>query len=224
MHNALRAIRTLIIPVLLGISLSACAFGRAEIAVPAPVHAATPTGPAVKIVDVRDLRQFSLNPRDPSESSIGEPGELNDMSVTTRLVGRKRNGWGRALGDVALPPPSTVPQLVSSTAEAALHSRGYLVVREGSPAYASALPFSLDIEQFWAWFDPWSLSASASMKAKVAMSGEPIGPAPATAETLYQASEFAMTESVWSKTVQAGLADLFIRMSEKIRPASELRR
>jgi len=226
MNHALRAARTLLIPVLLGISLSACALGRSEVMVTPPVSAmaASLSAPAVKIVDVRDLRQFTPNPRDPSEPSIGELSEINDPRITSRLIGRKRGGYGNAMGDVAFPEGTTVQSLVSSAAQAALQNKGYRVVGETSSDYAQALPLALDIEKYWSWLNFGAFSGSVNTKATIVMKGEPVSGSPATAEMVISSSEVVATEAIWSRVIQTGLDELTTKMAEKIRPASELRR
>jgi hypothetical protein len=225
MHNAFRTIRTLAIPLLLGISLSACALGRSEIMVAPPASSATAdtNAPVVKIVNVRDLRQFSTNPRDPSEPSLGEAAEVNDPKLTARMVGRKRGGYGNAMGDVALAEGTTVSTLITGAAQTALQNKGYRVVGENSPDYGRALPLTLDIEQYWSWVADTFIAPKVNAKARIVMKGDPVGSSPAIAEAQVTSADLP-TDAVWTRTNQTNVNELIAKMSEKIRPASELRR
>ena len=216
-------LRPLVIPILLVVSLSACALGRSVIEVTPPASAAIAGTAAVKITEVRDTRRFTVNPRDPSEPSLGEAAEINDPKITARAIGRKRGGFGAALGDVALPEGSTVAGLVRDAAQTALQDKGYRVVNETSPDYAAALPLALVVDRFWAWFTPGFFSVTATFKASVVMTGDPlIGGTPMSADGFASTSGLAVTESDWTDVVQRGLADLTARMRERIKAPAEI--
>lgn len=91
--------------------LAGCATSRSEIKLVAPaastVQAAT--GQVVVIRSVKDERVFEQEPRNPSTPSLGLDG-ANKASVELKLraIGRKRNGYGKALGDVVLEGNQTV--------------------------------------------------------------------------------------------------------------------
>src|SRR5689334_551286 len=95
--------RVLALPVLAALLASGCALGRSVIDVKAPARSAVASGPAVKIVEVRDIRRFEVDPGDPSQPSLGDAAEIKDAKITERAIGRKRGGFGNALGDLALP-------------------------------------------------------------------------------------------------------------------------
>src|SRR5262245_50857694 len=149
MVRGLRDIRTAAVPVLLVLALAACGgtphpeqkpaspspavSSRATPLPPTPRPAATSV-PTVKITQVRDLRKFTVDSRDPSEPSLADAAAINDANVTSRVVGRQRGGG------VAPPDGKTVQDLVRQAAENALQSKGYVVTDEASPDYAIASP------------------------------------------------------------------------------------
>jgi len=116
------------------------------------------SGPAVKITRVNDIRPFELRPAVASIPSLKD-GQINNKSITSRALARKRNSYGKALGDILLPEGSSVEDLVHSSAKKALQEQGYVVVEKGDPQYTTALPVELDIHQFWAWVNMgfWAL-------------------------------------------------------------------
>lgn len=135
-----------------------CATNRGVLDIRVPVVANPASGPAVKITQVNDVRQFELKPAIASIPSLKDK-QIGNKSITSRAIARKRNTYGQALGDIVLPEGRTVEGLVRESAENALKERGYVVVAKDSPKYASALPIEIDIHQFWAWMNPgfWTL-------------------------------------------------------------------
>lgn len=230
MRTLILNLRQLGVLVIVAVLLSACAIGRSVIEVSPPTSATSDGATAVKITavkitEVRDLRRFSVNPRDPSQPSLGDAAEINDPKVTSRAVGRKRGGFGAALGDVTLPEGTTVAGLVREAARTALQDKGYRIVGETSPDYAAALPLALDVEQFWAWFTPGFVSVTASFKTRVIMTGGPlIRSAREAVDAGASRSDIAVTEAVWTDVILTGLVDLVAKFKEKIRAPAEIPR
>ena len=108
------------------------------------------------IGQISDQRQFEQKPQDPSTPSV--KGKLNSLSKEqlSTLIGRQRNGFGAAMGDVALPEGLTVQDKVRDLLTVGLQSRGYDVVDNEHAANR----ISVDISKFWAWFSPGFASVS----------------------------------------------------------------
>ncbi len=220
----LTPLRLLALPILLGTALSACALGRSVVDIKAPASVAAAGETAVKITEVSDSRHFTVNPRDPSEPSLGDAAEINDPKITARAIGRKRGGFGGAFGDVVLPEGATVAGLVRDAAQTALQDEGYRIVSEGSPDYAGALPLALDVEQFWGWYTPGFASVDVSFKSRIIMTGDPlVGSGAANAEGFANySSSVGIFESDWAELVKNGLADLTAKMKQRIKAPSEI--
>jgi hypothetical protein len=155
----------------LGVGLSACATSRSVISVDVPNRGPEAAGVPAKIIEVVDSRKFSVDPHNPSLPSIGNASEITDPKLTSRAVGRKRNGFGAALGDIVLPEGQAVPGLVRSAAQQALREKGYRVVEPDSPDYAAAAPLALNIEQFWTWMRPGFSELKFYFEASVTIKG-----------------------------------------------------
>ena len=92
-------------------ALAGCAAGRATVDVSAP-HGTNPaTGKYVRIDSVQDKRTFTVKPPSADMASL-DPDEDSSDESKARAIGRKRNGYGKALGDVVLPEGKTVSILV----------------------------------------------------------------------------------------------------------------
>lgn len=218
MHPLKPLFRAIVVPILFGLALSACALGRSVVEVsPTPIPTATESKGFARIVEVRDLRQFTENPRDPSSPSLSSASDIGDPKITSRAIGRKRGGFGAAFGDVVLPEGQTVSELVRGAATRALQERGYAVVDQSSPNYAAALPLALDIEQFWAWFTPGFFEVTVEFKAAVDMRGDTLVGAPDTANAYATYGTVAVFESTWAYIVATGLDDLVGKMKEHIK-------
>ncbi len=226
MTDFLRPLLTLIVVAVGASGLTACALSRSVIDLPpaAPTIAMPPAGIA-KIVEIRDRRTFDVNPSDPSRPSLGSADEIKDPAITSRAIGRKRNAYGQALGDVVLPENRTVVDVVREAARRALQERGWAVVEPASGEYARALPLSLDVDQFWAWFTPGFWAVTVRFVGLVEMTGDPlIGATSSQAAATSAVETGAAFESVWAETITKGVEDLTAKMKERIRTPAEVPR
>lgn len=127
-----------------------CVTGRRMIALDTPVQTAPATGKgSVAIGTVTDQRKFENKPSSPSTPSID--GDVNSASkdALKTMIGRQRNGYGAAMGDVALANGATVESQTRSLVAEGLKRRGYNA-SEGGGADA----IKVDIDEFWGWFSP----------------------------------------------------------------------
>ena len=136
---------------------SGCVVGRRTVGLEVP-PAATSTGTKgdAYISGVVDNRTFENKPKDPSTPSID--GDVTALTAEgkSEMIGRQRNGYGKAMGDIALPAGQSVPQQVRSLVEFALKARGYNVTSSAT----AATKLNVSIDQFWAWFTPGMFSVT----------------------------------------------------------------
>lgn len=196
--------------VVLGLSvlLGACATSRSEIKLSAPVvaasGAASATGPTIQIRTVKDERVFESAPKEPSTPSLGFEGAAQASAETkSRAIARKRNTYGRALGDVLLESGQTVEGVVRENLAAALRQAGYRVHGEGDGG-AAALTLDVSIKKFWAWFQPgfWALKLHADVATDLKFSE---GAAPSTIAVHAEESMQMATDASWMQIVTKAL-------------------
>jgi uncharacterized lipoprotein YajG len=136
--------------------MSSCVTGRRLVPLSVPNSAkAAETRGSVYIQEVTDARRFENSPSDPSVPSIdGDVFKLTP-EVKNVMIGRQRNAWGMAMGDIALPAGSSVTETVRMLLEEAFQRHGYKVTRDPKGARAA----SVRVDEFWAWFTPgmWSV-------------------------------------------------------------------
>jgi hypothetical protein len=134
--------------------LSGCVTGRRSVALPinSQPQSSTTKG-EVSVASVVDKRYFENKPRDPSTPSVdGDVAALSEAERST-MIGRQRNAYGKALGDVALPPGETVPQRARVLIEEAFKRRDY---RISSGAATNVV--DVVVNEFWGWSTPGAFS------------------------------------------------------------------
>ena len=132
--------------------------------------AATANGKAVYIDTVRDSRSFQENPPSPSIPSL-DPSEASSDAIKLRAIGRKRNTWGKALGDILLADGTTVESLIASAINRAFSENGYQVLDNSSKVTPGVYVVDADISQFWAWMNPgfWAITLSAEISTNLSI-------------------------------------------------------
>jgi hypothetical protein len=209
---------SLLFPAAFAIGLAACS-PHLVVNVEAPASAPPETVALAKIVEIRELRHFEAAPKDPSTPSLAQAEMLDDPAIVARAIGRRRDAYGAAAGDVLLPEGRTVIDLMRAVTTKALESDGYRVVDQSSPQYAQAAPLAVDIEQFWEWNGPSGLGVQMEFKGIVTMrSAELIGTEPAIASGYARAyGAVLLTNNDRLDLFQRGMNDLAQNMSAKIK-------
>ena len=137
--------------------LSGCVTGTRTLDLTSPNYEPGKTASGqVYIGVIEDKRIFEQSPRSPSTPSVKGNLASTPKEKLATLIGRQRNGYGAAMGDVALVEGSTVQSELRELLTEGLEMRGYTVVDDPS----SPNRITVDIEQFWAWFSPGFVSVS----------------------------------------------------------------
>jgi|TARA_B100001964_G_scaffold152560_1_gene167923 hypothetical protein len=167
-HQLMKLVCGTMVLVLLG---SGCATNRGILDLNVGVPDNISSGQAVEIVRVTDRRVFQLAPNKPSIPSL-KGGEIMDKSITSRAIARKRNGFGKALGDILLPEGKTVEDLTREALTRAFREAGYSVIDNSTESPGNITKIEADIEQFWAWFTPGFWAVKLDFEAKVKITGD----------------------------------------------------
>jgi hypothetical protein len=191
--------------VVLSAALAGCATGRSVLDAGIDAGRNPAQGTTVRIESVQDARVFSVRPPSADMPSLMDD-QINNRALTSRAVGRKRGGFGAALGDVLLPEGSTVAGLVQSAVTRGMRDAGYRVLDRGEAGYEQAAPVTVRVEQFWSWFAPGAFSVTLTNRGGVNMQG-PIAPLAQGRTFSSQATEGmqAVVDSDWLAIVNKGL-------------------
>jgi hypothetical protein len=189
------------------LALSACAATRSEVAVPTQSAKQPDSGTAVVVLPPVDARRFEAAPEAPSTPSLKLADQINNPQITSRALGRKRNGYGMAMGDVLLNPPQTASSLVGDAVKAGLRDAGYRVVDASDPAAASAPRVNVRIEEFWTWITPGFGSIKLDNSTNLTLDGTlPSLPPGAKVNVHETKGYFVITESEWAPFIDSALA------------------
>jgi hypothetical protein len=161
-----------------------------------------------------DARKFEAAPSEPSIPSLKEPAQINDPQITSRALGRKRNGYGMAMGDVLLNPPQSASSLVGDALKAGLRDGGYRIVEANDPAYAAAPRINVRINEFWTWITPGFGSIKLDNSTNLSIDGNlPALATPATVAVRETKEYFVIPESEWAPFIDSALA----KVRDKVR-------
>lgn len=199
--------------------LGGCATSRSELQLAQPslpaVQSLNANAPTAVIRTVKDERTFEQAPDEPSTPSLGFEGALQATAeAKARAIGRKRNTFGKALGDVFLQDGQTVGGIVRENLAAALREAGFNVLGEQATEPAS-LVIDVHIRKFWAWIQPgfWAITVNADISTDLDLSSAS-SPLPVTIH-VEDARQF-VTDSVWVETIEKALQSYRREVSSKL--------
>lgn len=200
--------------VALALLASGCATTRGVVEIATEESVNPETGQAVKIVEIVDLRDFQIDPPEADIPSL-KNNEIDDPSITSRAIARKRNSFGKAMGDILLPEGQTVMDLVESGLAKGLRENGFRVVDESDPDFEAAAPLSVTVDKFWGWFQPGFWQLKLHYVTAITVTG-PVGPfadGMSFASDVEKGFQVASTGN-WLETIDASLAELNKNISD----------
>jgi hypothetical protein len=199
-------IKVLMAVVILGMT-SGCATSRSVVSLDQPTNAASnpEQGIAVKIVKVSDARIFEASPKNPDTPSLSGD-DINNASLKARALGRKRGGFGAALGDVMLPDNQTVASLMQNTLANGFRNANYRVLTPDDAGYDAAIPVQARVVQFWSWLQMgfWQLTVHNRAEVEITGSLQPLKGG-LTVHSSVAEPMMAVTEDDWKDTTSKGL-------------------
>ena len=117
----------------------------------APLH---PNGRQVYVRSIVDKREFQDNPRSPAIPSLRGRASTASRELKSSAIGRKRNSFGKALGDYVLADGQTVQTVIYQATWNSLAALGYDVTNQREEAKPDAIVMDISIDKFWSWFAP----------------------------------------------------------------------
>jgi hypothetical protein len=190
---------------LIGLLGSGCATNRGILDVRVNETQNPAVDRVVTIVRVTDSRLFEEAPRSPSIPSL-KGREVVDKAITSRAIARKRNGYGKAIGDILLPEGRTVEMLVKEALVKSFREAGYRVTDDATESEDKAVPIEADIEQFWSWVTPgfWAVSMEFETKVKIKGAVPPFGDGETVRGYVELHTQAAGTRA-WLNTINKGI-------------------
>lgn len=102
--------------------------------------------------------------------SLGFGGaESSTKELKLRAIGRKRNSFGQALGDILLEPGQTVETVIANTLKRSFTEAGYKVLTNKENITEDAIVLKVSIEKFWAYMTPgfWAITLSSDISTNI---------------------------------------------------------
>ncbi|MBO0334705.1 hypothetical protein J0X12_13840 [Sneathiella sp. CAU 1612] len=198
------------------IGLSACASSRSTVSINTPENISNPANGVQVTLTVVDERKFEVDPGLPEIPSLSKD-EHNDASIKARAIGRKRNEWGAALGDVILPEGHTVAGVMKGYMENAFREAGYVVLNEGDQGYDAAAPVTVHIIQYWCWL---AMMKGMSNISEIVVKGPiPILEPAIVVQNEYTNVKMFAFDSVWQETATNGMKLLSEKLTIELKKA-----
>ncbi|AWW50243.1 flagellar biosynthesis protein [Polynucleobacter paneuropaeus] len=159
----------LIICVISALAIGGCATSRSTLDIQLPKgQPSQSNGKQVYINSIVDKRSFQVSPPNPDIPSL-DPSEDQTEQIKMRAIGRKRNGFGKALGDMLLKDGETVQSLTDKSIRQAFEDKGYSIVANKDGVTKDTYIVDVNIEKFWAWMNPgfWQITLSSEISTDV---------------------------------------------------------
>lgn len=198
--------------------VSGCATSRSTIDIPvaAPAAMSNQNGKEIYINSVTDNRVFEVKPSNPNTPSL-DPSEAQGMKIQLRAIGRKRNGYGKGLGDILLPEGKTVETLIESVVSKELVNKGYTVIASKELITRNTYVADVKINKLWSWMNPgaFAITLSTEISTDIAIKG---GASTESKEISVKASHSyqVATESNWLEIMQVAFSKYAAELDRKL--------
>ena len=151
-----------------------CATNRGLVSLTTPNSdkVAPSNGMEIYIRSVVDKRIFEENPRSPDIPSL-DPSEAQGEDIKRRAIARKRNAFGKGLGDILLNEGQTVVSVITDSLRQAFIEEGYTVAGTSSNLGKNSRTIDVEINKFWSWMNPgfWAITLSTEIGTDIVVQG-----------------------------------------------------
>ena len=201
-----------VVSLVFAVLLSGCATNRGLISLKMPEQGSILklNGKKIFVSSVEDNREFQENPPEANIPSIGFGGaSAASEDLKKRAIARKRNTYGKALGDILLEEGQTVESLIHDILARAFLELGYEVVENNEGANSDSIIVDVSIEKFWSWFSPgfWAIRLNSEIETKITAARVDASDKKEI-YVIFEKKFQAASEKNWKKVMQGGL-DLY---------------
>jgi hypothetical protein len=155
-------------------TLTGCATNRGIVRLQLPESTVNvgQNGKAVYIESVTDKRIFQKEPKTQDIPSLGFGGsDAATEAIKKRAIARKRNGFGKAMGDILLKEGQTVETVIAATLKQAFSETGYKIIPAEENITNDTIIVKATIQKFWAYMTPgfWAITLSSDISTDIEM-------------------------------------------------------
>jgi len=200
--------------------LSGCATNRSVLSLDLPdTGVETPqNGSNVFIKAVSDQIVFQEKPKTPDIPSLGFGGaESAANELKKRAVGRKRNGYGKALGDIVLEENQNVETVIKTALKQAFVESGYSAIEAEEDIDSNTIIVEAKIEKFWAYMTPgfWALTLTSDVSTDLTLTSKTInGPEVKKINVKSEGKYQSASESNWMEIIKESLTQYVAKTKE----------
>jgi hypothetical protein len=156
---------------------------------------------------VQDDRHFENRPKTPNIPSLKGGLDKATAEDKSKAIARKRNTYGKALGDIML-REGTVTSVVQDRINSALNQSGYKVVPTSTENDQKAdLVVSVEINKFWSWAEMGLLSGSLNTEIETTLINDKNAAKNLVVETKLTRPVHVMTGAQWIENMNLALDD-----------------
>ncbi|MGN1281313.1 MAG: hypothetical protein ACI4UM_05360 [Succinivibrio sp.] len=133
--------------------LTGCATSRGTLDLTAALSDKVQSADSVKSVFIdkyTDNRVFATNASSPDKPTY-DPSKGLDDETRAKIIARKRNGYGMAMGDIVLANGLTTEKLIRNIVSQAFVDAGYTVVTDDPDN--KAVHANINVDRFWGWVE-----------------------------------------------------------------------
>jgi hypothetical protein len=209
--------KTLTIVAFCAFFLGGCATDRAVLNLKIPEANVVPqsNGKSIFINSVTDDRIFEERPNSPDIPSLGfgGAGSASD-DIKKRAIARKRNSYGKALGDILLADNQTTESTIRDSLIRSFRELGYEVIPNKENLKADTISVDTSIKKFWSWFNPGfvAITLNSEIETKITISNQKDKP-----KEIYVKSDGkypASTEGNWIEIMNESLQKFNVKVKE----------
>ena len=150
--------------------LGGCATSRDVVSLspPTPDKLAPSKGKEIYIHSVVDNRIFEAAPKSPNIPSL-DPTEPQNKAIKLRAIARKRDTFGKGLGDILLNEEQTVESVIYDSLRQAFIESGYTVIENKANISKSSHVVDVQIDKFWSWMNPgfWAITLNTEIATEI---------------------------------------------------------
>lgn len=185
-----------------------CATNRGIVSLqqPPPTVSSTLNGQQIFIKRVSDQREFQENPKTQDIPSLGFGGSASaSEDVKKRAIARKRNGYGKAMGDILLKDGQTVETVINDALLRAFSGQGYTVLKNAAEVTPDTLIIDASIDKFWAYMTPgfWAIHLTCDISTTLQVASTTSGTNPPEIITVNEARGFqTASEGNWLEVLR----------------------
>lgn len=198
------------------ILVTGCASNRSEVTLamekPSSSVTAQKNGRQIAVSVVVDERVFVDGSDDPSKPSLGFEGSAGTSAeMKARAIARKRNTFGKAMGDVVLQDGQSVSKIMREATEHGFADAGFSII-PAADGKSDVAMVEVRVKQFWSWMTPgfWALTFENKVETLVSVKGK----SSTTISAYAQDSGQMGTDGAYVDIAMKGLSDYRAKVTD----------